>query len=563
MGVGAEAWQNYLKFSANFYHPLSDWKDSVHIKDYQARPAKGADISVQGYLPDLPQLSASLKAEQYWGDKVDINGSKKLSENPHAIIAGLEYSPFPLLKMKVGQSFGNDRNNTTAGIGFEWRLGASLDEMLKTSKPNKSLAGMRYDLVERNNNIVLEYREAQELKVEIPSKTVLAELSSLQLNAQITGTSQIAKVVWFGEVLGALNGVSQGMQTSITIPALPIDKANGLNQYSVSVVVTDENGREARAEGTIEIIEDAVLQPRIEMRERQVMLKPEERYTVVWDAIDPRQTDGRVTDNNGRNASRAYGNGIEVQHVYLDGFELLATPDTHEVAIPEDMADGDHRLVVEARFPSGHVAQDSMVILVRGAVVDSDNDGVPDEEEIANGTDPQNPDTDGDGLTDGQEAEHGSDPLKPDTDGDGLTDGVEIAGGSNPLDPNDPVNGGELDTDNDNIPNGIDTDNDGIPDEEEITNGTDPLKPDTDDDGLIDGQEAAHGTDPLKPDTDGDGLTDGEEIAGGNNPLDPNELTEAAYSLMLAISLNRPKYLNDFRRSYLVDGQGANEGQYI
>ncbi len=42
-----------------------------------------------------------------------------------------------------------------------------------------------------------------------------------------------------------------------------------------------------------------------------------------------------------------------------------------------------------------------------------------------------------------------------------------------------------------------------------------------------------------------------------------NPLTKAPYSLMLAISLNRPKYLNDFWCSDLVDGQGANEGQYI
>jgi hypothetical protein len=47
-------------------------------------------------------------------------------------------------------------------------------------------------------------------------------------------------------------------------------------------------------------------------------------------------------------------------------------------------------------------------------------------------------DTDGDGLTDEEEIVHGTDPTKPDTDGDGLTDREEVDGGSNPLDPNDP-----------------------------------------------------------------------------------------------------------------------------
>jgi hypothetical protein len=88
-------------------------------------------------------------------------------------------------------------------------------------------------------------------------------------------------------------------------------------------------------------------------------------------------------------------------------------------------------------------------------------------------------DSDGDGLTDEEEAELGTDPINPDTDGDGLTDG------------------------------------------EEVERGTDPLNPDTDGDGFHDGDECARGTDPLNPDTDGDGHSDGDELACGSSPLDP------------------------------------------
>ncbi len=45
---------------------------------------------------------------------------------------------------------------------------------------------------------------------------------------------------------------------------------------------------------------------------------------------------------------------------------------------------------------------------------DDDNDGLSDEAEEENGTDPQNPDTDGDGASDGDEVESGSDPLSED-----------------------------------------------------------------------------------------------------------------------------------------------------
>ncbi|MEO0599900.1 MAG: myxococcus cysteine-rich repeat containing protein [Myxococcota bacterium] len=90
-------------------------------------------------------------------------------------------------------------------------------------------------------------------------------------------------------------------------------------------------------------------------------------------------------------------------------------------------------------------------------------------------------DTDGDGLTDDEEEFEGTDPLDPDTDDDGLTDGDEV-----------------------NV------------------HETDPLDPDTDDDGLTDGDEVnVHETDPLDPDTDDGGIDDGEEVERGTDPLDP------------------------------------------
>ncbi len=136
---------------------------------------------------------------------------------------------------------------------------------------------------------------------------------------------------------------------------------------------------------------------------------------------------------------------------------------------------------------------------------DSDDDGLPDGQEIAIGTDPNNPDTDGDGLSDGDEVNvHGTDPLDSDSDDDGLSDGDEVnVHGTDPLDP--------------------DTDDDGLNDGDEIAEGTDPFDPDTDDDGLTDGDEVhVYGTDPLDPDTDDDGLNDGLEVDLGTDPLNPD-----------------------------------------
>ena len=132
---------------------------------------------------------------------------------------------------------------------------------------------------------------------------------------------------------------------------------------------------------------------------------------------------------------------------------------------------------------------------------DTDGDGVSDGQEVADGTDPLDPaiyagapgpdiDSDGDGLTDTDETDlYGTDPNNSDTDGDGVGDGQEVADGTDPLDPNDYLEPGRLDSDND-----------GLYDDDEIDiYGTDPFLWDTDGDGVDDGQEIYDGTDPLNP----------------------------------------------------------------
>jgi len=65
--------------------------------------------------------------------------------------------------------------------------------------------------------------------------------------------------------------------------------------------------------------------------------------------------------------------------------------------------------------------------LGQGPNGDPDNDGLPNYDEMMEGTDPNDPDTDGDGLGDGDEVnEYGSDPTDTDTDDDGFGDYEEV-----------------------------------------------------------------------------------------------------------------------------------------
>ncbi len=185
---------------------------------------------------------------------------------------------------------------------------------------------------------------------------------------------------------------------------------------------------------------------------------------------------------------------------------------------------------------------------------DCDGDGIDNQTEIDNGSDPSDPcdpdagavtlsDCDNDGLNSAEELLAGTDPANPDTDGDGFPDGDEVTNGSDPTDPCDPSAIAILTTDCDNDgltaddeillgtdPANPDTDGDGINDGDEVLGGSDPLNPcnpdfnalptnDCDEDGLDNEAEILAGTDNANPDSDNDGLNDGEEVLGIDDPL--------------------------------------------
>ena len=148
-------------------------------------------------------------------------------------------------------------------------------------------------------------------------------------------------------------------------------------------------------------------------------------------------------------------------------------------------------------------------------------------------------DTDGDGLRDWEEGHTGrdTDPKNPDTDGDGLKDKDDIACGSNPNNPHtfkDDVLDSDIDFDEDGLtakeemefdsePFFKDWDRDYLDDFQERKYGTDPNNPDTDEDGLLDGLEIKYGFDPKNPDTDKDGIPDGDEIITVNMSYDKDD----------------------------------------
>ena len=138
--------------------------------------------------------------------------------------------------------------------------------------------------------------------------------------------------------------------------------------------------------------------------------------------------------------------------------------------------------------------------------LDSDGDGIYDEDEINGAINPWP------GGIDMAVAGDPTDPDDADSDDDGLSDSYEI-GTSGPLADAHGIywrDGQRCRVEADPRPDRCDP-------PPTIGIGSDPNRADTDDDGLDDADEVEHGTDVLNPDTDFDGLSDGDEVSGAAN----------------------------------------------
>jgi large repetitive protein len=167
--------------------------------------------------------------------------------------------------------------------------------------------------------------------------------------------------------------------------------------------------------------------------------------------------------------------------------------------------------------------------------VDTDGDGVPDEQEVIDGTSPTNPldykDTDGDGVPDYVEVIQGTNANDAasflDTDGAGVPDYYETT-----LFPNSglPATNPNLASDDNQ-----DTDGDGVPDYQELRDSTNPLDSndykDTDGDKVPDLVETQQGTNPNNGldynDTDGDGVPNYIEIRENTDPADATDFKDS------------------------------------
>ncbi len=203
-GIGVEYWRDFLKLNANSYRRLTGWKDSPDVEDYEVRPANGWDVHAQAWLPSLPQLGVKLAYQQYYGKEVALFGKETRQHNPHTLTTGLDYTPVPLITFSAEQRQGqHGKSDTHLGVELHYQLGVPWHQQLNPEAvaAMRSLAGSRYDLVARNNNILLEYHQQQVIHLQTAEQVSGYTGEQKSLGVSVTSKYGLAHIEWTAPTL--------------------------------------------------------------------------------------------------------------------------------------------------------------------------------------------------------------------------------------------------------------------------------------------------------------------------------------------------------------------------
>ncbi|QMF21969.1 YchO/YchP family invasin [Citrobacter freundii] len=247
-GVGAEAWGEYLRFSANYYQPFSSWQERSATQ--VQRMARGYDLTALMRVPFYEHLNTSVSVEQYFGDQVDLFHSGTGYHNPVAVKLGLSYTPVPLVTVTAQHKQGESGvSQNSVGVKLNYRFGVPLKKQLMVSEVagSQSLRGSRYDLPQRNNLPTMEYRQRKTLAVFLATPPWdLTPGESVALKLEVRSLHGIRHLTWQGDTqaLSLTAGTTTRSAEGWTIIMPKWDSSDGAtNRWRLSVVVEDEQGQ--------------------------------------------------------------------------------------------------------------------------------------------------------------------------------------------------------------------------------------------------------------------------------------------------------------------------------
>ncbi|MGT3355197.1 inverse autotransporter beta domain-containing protein [Yersinia enterocolitica] len=363
LGAGAEVWTDNLKFSANGYFRLTDWHQSVlsSMEDYNERPANGFDVRALAYLPAYPQLGGSLMYEKYFGKGVALNsgstGPNDLGDSPSALTIGANYTPIPLITVDVAHKNGqNTSNELQLGLNFNYRFGVPwIDQINKNAVGlMRSLAGSRYDLVDRNYNIVMQYQKQNRINLALPATISAHALENVTLTGTVSSKYGTDRVEWSASVLITAGGALTALTTESAGVRLPAyQHLQNINSYQVSAVAYDIRGNKSNTATTNIIVQESPHQIALSVVSSSATATADGAALVTYRAS--------VLDTaNGSNTPMA-GMNVAFNTTLGDVVSSSATTDSQgraTVSVKSTLADGGQ---VHAVLDNGNRAQAAVV----------------------------------------------------------------------------------------------------------------------------------------------------------------------------------------------------------
>ncbi|CDG17462.1 inverse autotransporter beta domain-containing protein [Xenorhabdus doucetiae] len=251
LGLGGEIWGDYIKFSANSYYRLSNWQNSRNFKDFHERPANGYDINGEFFLPAYPNLGAKLAYEQYFGDNVTLFNRDTKQKNPNLAKLGLTYTPVPLFTLGVDYKQGGSGHSETQFLAnLSYKLGVPLNVQLSPENvaSMRTLAGSRYDLVERNNNIVLDHQKIPIVQLFLPETITGYSQEQHDITVKLSSNTAVKQIHWatnedFAKHGGKLSS-RVGNTITVTLPKY-LSGDNQNNNYPIYALAELENNQKS------------------------------------------------------------------------------------------------------------------------------------------------------------------------------------------------------------------------------------------------------------------------------------------------------------------------------
>lgn len=260
IGVGAEYWRDYFKLAGNAYIGISGWKESKNLEDYEEKAASGFDIRSESYLPAMPQLGAKLNYEQYFGDNVGLFGKDERQNNPFAITAGVNYTPIPLVTAGIDYKQGKDgANDTQFNLQFNYLFGVPWQEQLSPERIDalRTLTGSKLEFVNRNNNMIMQYRKMELIKLSLPALLSGNAQTQQVLLASVKSRHGLSRIQWNDAALIAAGGsikATNNLQYQITLPSKAGD-------FPLSAIAYDQRGNPSNTASTLLKVTDNATPP--------------------------------------------------------------------------------------------------------------------------------------------------------------------------------------------------------------------------------------------------------------------------------------------------------------